>query len=323
MLERYDREAPCWARGTAARSSKCTPTPCRPPRGARRSARLLDRLHALYPETAGARIVAESVQWRQDCPLFGAGDFFAGRRCRTPVAGPGAGRRRRPHRPARRADGARRDHRLARGQPLLARWGLAGHELYSVPTRGRLAPLRWLAGRRRAHRTSPAAPQGGTQMNTSPRRPGLARRWPQHWPLQPVSRDQWARQQPTYAAAKPAVIDAAVKRAEARPSGNWFVLAASGEVRRDRPFGSTVAGVEVVAWRDARRLVAGPAPARTWARRSRWPPWTVARSCAAGTGCGSARARALAGGRSRPTTTACWRGSGWTRRAARSRSPLR
>jgi nitrite reductase/ring-hydroxylating ferredoxin subunit len=96
-------------------------------------------------------------------------------------------------------------------------------------------------------------------MNTSPRRPGRARRWPGHWPLQPVPRDQWARQQPAYAAARPAVIDAAVKRAEARPSGNWFVLAGSRQVRRDRPFGSTVAGVEVVAWRDAEgRLVAGP-----------------------------------------------------------------
>jgi len=30
---------------------------------------------------------------------------------------------------------------------LLARWGLAGHTIYSVPTRGRLAPLRWLAAR--------------------------------------------------------------------------------------------------------------------------------------------------------------------------------
>jgi isorenieratene synthase len=30
---------------------------------------------------------------------------------------------------------------------LLARWDLAGHELYSVPTRGRLAALRWLATR--------------------------------------------------------------------------------------------------------------------------------------------------------------------------------
>jgi hypothetical protein len=30
---------------------------------------------------------------------------------------------------------------------LLARWGLAGHELYTVPNRGRVALLRWLAAR--------------------------------------------------------------------------------------------------------------------------------------------------------------------------------
>ena len=85
-------------------------------------------------------------------------------------------------------------------------------------------------------------------MNASPAR--LAERWPKRWPLQPIPRAKWARQQPTHAGAKPALIDAAVKRAEARPSGNWFVLAASREVGRDRPFGVTVAGVELVAWRD-------------------------------------------------------------------------
>jgi Domain of unknown function (DUF5914)/Rieske [2Fe-2S] domain len=85
------------------------------------------------------------------------------------------------------------------------------------------------------------------------------RRWPRHWPLQPVPRDRWARQQPTYASARPALIDAAVKRAEARPSGNWFVLGASRQIGAGRPFGATVAGVEVVAWRDTRgQLIAGP-----------------------------------------------------------------
>ena len=94
-------------------------------------------------------------------------------------------------------------------------------------------------------------------MNTAPGR--LARRWPERWPLQPIPRDKWARQQPTYAGAKPALIEAAVKRAEARPSGNWFVLAASREVGRDRPLGVTVAGVELAAWRDSEdRLVVGP-----------------------------------------------------------------
>src|SRR6201992_154544 len=94
-------------------------------------------------------------------------------------------------------------------------------------------------------------------MSSSPAR--LARRWPKRGPLQPIPRDRWARQQPTYAAAKPALIDAAVKRAEARPSGNWFVLAASRELRAEQPLGQTVAGVEIVPWRDTEgRLVAGP-----------------------------------------------------------------
>ncbi len=46
------------------------------------------------------------------------------------------------------------------------------------------------------------------------------------------------------------MIGAALKRALARPSGNWYVFAASDEVRADRPFGRVVAGTEIVAWRD-------------------------------------------------------------------------
>jgi nitrite reductase/ring-hydroxylating ferredoxin subunit len=87
----------------------------------------------------------------------------------------------------------------------------------------------------------------------------LTQNWPARWPLQPVPRDRWARQQPTYASARPALIEAAVKRAEARPSGNWFVLGPSRQIRVGRPFGVSVAGVEVVAWRDTTgRLIAGP-----------------------------------------------------------------
>lgn len=96
-------------------------------------------------------------------------------------------------------------------------------------------------------------------MSTSDAGGRLARRWPPGWPLRPLPRGQWAAQQPTYAGARPALIDAAVKRAQARPSGNWFVLAASREIRGDRPFGTSVAGAEVVAWRDTEgALVAGP-----------------------------------------------------------------
>ncbi|CQR66048.1 DUF5914 domain-containing protein [Streptomyces leeuwenhoekii] len=69
----------------------------------------------------------------------------------------------------------------------------------------------------------------------------------------------WERQDPTWRQARPAAITGALKRALARPSGNWYVVGAAAGVRPDRPLGRTVAGVEVVVWRDARgRLVGGP-----------------------------------------------------------------
>ncbi|MFF9216844.1 DUF5914 domain-containing protein [Streptomyces viridosporus] len=69
----------------------------------------------------------------------------------------------------------------------------------------------------------------------------------------------WERQRPTWRAARPAVIAEALKRAQARPSGNWYVVGASRALRGDRPLARTVAGQEVVVWRDAGgRAVAGP-----------------------------------------------------------------
>jgi hypothetical protein len=82
--------------------------------------------------------------------------------------------------------------------------------------------------------------------------------WPANVPLQFLEPTQWPRQEPTYAAASPALIQAAAKRATARPSGNWYVLAASDEVRPDRPFGRTIGAQELVAWRGAQgELVVG------------------------------------------------------------------
>lgn len=46
------------------------------------------------------------------------------------------------------------------------------------------------------------------------------------------------------------MIDAALRRAMARPAGNWYVLGASSTLRPRRPLGRSVAGVELVAWRD-------------------------------------------------------------------------
>ncbi|AMW15512.1 2Fe-2S ferredoxin [Streptomyces qaidamensis] len=69
----------------------------------------------------------------------------------------------------------------------------------------------------------------------------------------------WAEQTPTWRAARPALIADALKRASARPSGNWFVAGASRDVRPGRPCGRTVGGVEVVLWRsESGDLRAGP-----------------------------------------------------------------
>ncbi len=78
-------------------------------------------------------------------------------------------------------------------------------------------------------------------------------------PLRLLHRPPWARQRPSWAEAKPAIIRAALHRAQARPSGGWFVLAGSREVRPGRAFGRVIEGREVVAWRDEHgTLRAGP-----------------------------------------------------------------
>jgi nitrite reductase/ring-hydroxylating ferredoxin subunit len=70
------------------------------------------------------------------------------------------------------------------------------------------------------------------------------------WPLRVIPKLTWADQRPTYRDAQPAIIDAALERSQRRPSGNWYVFAAGRDVRPGRPFGTRVAGVEIVAWRD-------------------------------------------------------------------------
>ncbi|MFD0416030.1 DUF5914 domain-containing protein [Streptomyces sp. NPDC127108] len=87
------------------------------------------------------------------------------------------------------------------------------------------------------------------------REPG-PRRYPLRLRRRPVA---WERQHPTWREARPAVIAAALKRAQGRPSGNWYVLGASRQLKGDRSLGRTVAGREIVLWRDAGGTVrAGP-----------------------------------------------------------------
>ncbi|MEO3978294.1 DUF5914 domain-containing protein [Streptomyces sp. CAU 1734] len=92
-------------------------------------------------------------------------------------------------------------------------------------------------------------------MRNPPRRP----RRP--LPLRLTGRTPWERQAPTWREARPALIDAALKRAGARPSGNWYVIGSSRSVRAgaDRPAGRSVGGVEVIVWRaPSGELRAGP-----------------------------------------------------------------
>ncbi|MGW2042358.1 DUF5914 domain-containing protein [Streptomyces virginiae] len=69
----------------------------------------------------------------------------------------------------------------------------------------------------------------------------------------------WDRQRPTWRDARPSLIAEALKRAQARPSGNWYVVGATADLGRDRPLARTVADHEVVVWRGADgRPHAGP-----------------------------------------------------------------
>ena len=49
--------------------------------------------------------------------------------------------------------------------------------------------------------------------------PGTLRRWPRNVPLRPLPASAWTRQPPTYLDARPALIEAAVKRAQSSAVG--------------------------------------------------------------------------------------------------------
>jgi isorenieratene synthase len=156
VLDRYDSQARSWAARNAGSVVELHAYAA-DDAGAYRAGtrdRTLARMRELYPETKFARVVAESVLWRQDCPLFGTGDFQRRPRVRTPFGGLMLA-----------GDGIRIDLPTAlmeraattgwhAANCLLARWGLAGHDLYTVPVRGRVGPLHWLATRGARHEES-------------------------------------------------------------------------------------------------------------------------------------------------------------------------
>lgn len=154
VLDRYDRDAQDWAARRGGSTVELHAYGICVDRGTGRHEHtgrlrrhLLRRLHEIYPETARAGIAAESFLWREDCPLFGVGDFAR----RPGVATPHPGL-------VLAGDGIRIDLPVAlmeraattgwhAANRLLERWGLPGHDLFSVPTAGRTAALRWLTSR--------------------------------------------------------------------------------------------------------------------------------------------------------------------------------
>ncbi|HTY32993.1 FAD-dependent oxidoreductase [Mycobacterium sp.] len=145
VLERYEREAAGWARrhrGSVVELHSYAAGAESPGEAA------IGRLHELYPETAAARVLYERELRRSDCPLFAPGTYAQ----RPAVATPQPGL-------VLAGDGIRVDLPVAlmeraattgwsAANRLLASWGLAGHQLCTVPTRGRSALLRSLTERR-------------------------------------------------------------------------------------------------------------------------------------------------------------------------------
>jgi isorenieratene synthase len=147
VLERYERQATEWARRTGGSvielHSYATTS------SDDLGERLLARLREIYPETQGAQIVDEKILCRNDCPRFAPGDFANRPRVVTPQTGL-----------VLAGDGIRIDLPVAlmeraattgwaAANELLQHFGVTGHDILTVPVRGRSATLRRLAGRER------------------------------------------------------------------------------------------------------------------------------------------------------------------------------
>ena len=146
VLERYEREAAAWSREHGGSVVELHSYAVKTPDDDLR-ARLLGRLHELYPETRGAHVVAEKVLCHNDCPRFAPGDFADRPAVVTPVDGL-----------VLAGDGIRIDLPVAlmeraattgwsAANRLLERFGVRGHALQTVPNHGRMPLLSRMADR--------------------------------------------------------------------------------------------------------------------------------------------------------------------------------
>jgi carotenoid phi-ring synthase / carotenoid chi-ring synthase len=146
VLDRYERQAADWARqhrGSVLELHSYAVESAQP------KETMVKRLHELYPETAAAQVLYERVLHRRDCPLFAPGTYAQRPGVTTPLAGLLlAGDAIRIDLPVALMERAATTGWSAANQ-ILAKWGLAGHTLSSVPTQGRSGLLRFLAGRER------------------------------------------------------------------------------------------------------------------------------------------------------------------------------
>jgi isorenieratene synthase len=142
VLDRYERQATTWAsrnRGAVVELHSYAIDSELP------RAEAVSQLHKLYPETAHAKVVYQRVLRRSDCPLFTPGTYLRRPTVATPhlglvLAGDGI----RVDLPVALMERAATTGRVAANH-LLAHWGIAGHDLWTVPNRGRSGLLRSLA----------------------------------------------------------------------------------------------------------------------------------------------------------------------------------
>ena len=120
--------------------------------------RLRAELDRAYPELAGAGVVHDEWLWQQDCPLPSTAPWRLRPTVATPVPGLVlAGDAIRCDYPVALMERATTTGLLA-ANTLLGEWGLAGHELWTVPMGSRLGP--WPGRLRRAW------PQRGSSSTT-------------------------------------------------------------------------------------------------------------------------------------------------------------